>query len=296
MDFFSIKQNYYTGDFVHALQDIEKHSESKDDTLLFYKLKTLLALKKYEAGSSQTNPIGATFDLYVKYLKSRDISALESHVNTETASPYELYLLASALAIEGRYDESLEVCVYGIDNSESTGTTELLLLAIQVTLLNGQFSIAQTLFDNFIGAQEDNITSEDELIINLAESYIKFATNQDTTSSNFYYFEELAQTFPTWKTQLGLLNLHLQQSNIEEAQGIVNVLESEYYSVEQKEAAELYKPHFLANKITLSILSGSNDVDELKKELEQLDPNHVLIQNNRMINANFDEIVAKYNV
>lgn len=296
MDFFSIKQNYYTGDFVHALQDIEKHTESKDDTLLFYKLKTLLALQKYEAGSSKTNPIGVTFDLYVKYLKSRDISALESHVNTETASPFELYFLASALVIEGRFDDSLEVCVYGIDNSESTGTTELLLLAIQVTLLNGQFSIAQTLFDNFIGAQEDNITSEDELIINLAESYIKFATNQDTTSSNFYYFEELAQTFPTWKTQLGLLNLHLQQSNIEEAKGIINVLESDYYSVEQKDAAKLYKPHFLANKITLSILSGSNDVDELKNELEQLDPNHVLIQNNKRINANFDEIVAKYNV
>lgn len=296
MDFFSIKQNYYTGNFAHALQDIRKHTESEDDTLLFYKLKTLLALKKYEAGSFKANPIGVTFDIYVQFLKSRNISALESHVNTETASPYELNIFASALAIEGRYDESLEVCVYGIDNSESAGTTELLLLAIQVTLLDGQFSVAQTLFDNFIGAQEDNITSEDELIVNLAESYIKFATNQDTTSSNFYYFEELAQTFPTWKTQLGLLNLHLQQSNIEEAQGIINFLESDYYSVEQKEAAELYKPDFLANKITLAILSGSNNVDELKKELEQLDPNHALIQNNKKINSDFDEIVAKYNV
>lgn len=294
MDFFSIKQNYYTGNFTHALQEIEK-STGNDDTLLFYKSKTLLALKKYKAGSAKGNSLATIFDLYAEYLQSRDITELESKVNIETASPYELNLFASALAIEGRLDESLEVCVYGIDNSESVGTTELLLLAIQVALLNGQHTIAQTMFDNFISTQEDNITSEDELLVNLGESYIKFTTNQDTTGSNFYYFEELAQTFPTWKTQLALLNAHLQQSNIEEAQGIVSTLESDYYSVEQKESAELYRPNFLANKITLAILSGSNEVDDLKRELEQLDPKNVLIQHDKKINADFDEIVVKYN-
>lgn len=295
MDYFSIKQDYYVGNFTHALQEIEKHN-IEDDTLLFYKLKTLLALKKYELGSYSNNKLGSIFDLYYKYLQSKDISELESNVTVETATPYELNLFASALVIEGRLDESLETCVYGIDNSELPGITELLLLAIQVALLNGQATVAQTMLDNFINSRDDTITSEDELIVNLAESYIKFATNKDTTSSNFYYFEELSQTFPTWKTQLGLLNIHLQRSNIEEAKEIVNTLESDYYSVEQSEAAELYKPHFLANKITLAILAGSDEVDNLRKELEQLDPNHPLIKNNRRINAEFDEIVAKYNV
>lgn len=296
MDHFSIKQNYYTGNFAHALEEIEKAgNKEQDDTTLFYYLKSLVALKKYENGAFASSTLGATFDLYQNYLISKDISELEANVNTETASPYELNLFATALAIENRYDESLEVCVYGIDNSEGNGTTELLLLAIQIALLNGQFSVAQTMFDNFVGSQEEHITSEDELLINVAESYIKFATNQDTTTSNFYYVEEQAQTFPTWKTQLSLLNLHLQQSNIEECRGIINVLESEYYSVEQKEAAELYKPHFLANKITLSILTGDNNVDVLKKELEEVDPTHVLIQTDKKINADFDEIVAKFN-
>lgn len=295
MDYFSIKQDYYSGNFTHALQDIEKQNV-EDDTILFYKLKTLLALKKYKLDLYSDNKLGSIFDLYYKYLQSKDISALESNINMETATPYEINLLASAFAIEGRLDESLETCVYGIDNSELPGIAELLLLAIQVALLNGQVNIAQTMLDNFVNSQEDTMTSEDELIVNLAESYIKFATNQDTTSSNFYYFEELSQTFPTWKTQLGLMNLHLQQSNIEEAQGIVNILESDYYSTEQREAAELYKPHFLANKITLAILTGSEEVDTLRHELEQLDPNHPLVKNNRRLNTEFDEIVAKYNV
>lgn len=295
MDYFSIKQDYYSGNFSHVLQDIEKQN-IEDDTLLFYKLKTLLALKKYELGVCSNNKLGSVFDLYYKYLQSKDISELESNIKMETATPYEINVLASAFAIDGRLDESLEACVYGIDNSELSGVTELLLLAIQVALLDGQVSIAQTMLENFINSREDAITSEDELLVNLAESYIKFATNQDTTSSNFYYFEELSQTFPTWKTQLGLMNLHLQQSNIEEAQGIVNVLESDYYSVEQSEAAELYKPHFLANKITLAILTGSEEVDDLKNQLEQLDPNHPLIKNNKRLNTEFDEIVAKYKV
>ncbi|CCK69519.1 coatomer subunit epsilon KNAG_0C04170 [Huiozyma naganishii CBS 8797] len=293
MDYFSIKQNYYAGDFAQALTEVQKFNKTEDDTLLFYKMKCDLALGTYSKGASHGS-LGKKFDLYAKFLQDRDISALEKSIAVDSSSPYELNLLASAQAVLGQLDDSLETCVAGIDSDDVTGTTELLLLGIQVTLLNGQFSIAQTMLENFISGQEGEVSSEDELIINLAESYVKFATNEDTTSSNFYYFEELAQTFPSWKTQLSLLNMHLQQVNIEESRGIVQLLESDYYAVEQKEAAAVYRPHFLASKITLAILEGSSDLPLLREELIKLDPHHRYVVSHKNINAKFDDVIAKY--
>ncbi|CCF56424.1 hypothetical protein KAFR_0B01250 [Kazachstania africana CBS 2517] len=294
MDYFAIKQNYYSGNYVDALKEIESsHGSDSDETLIFYRSKVQLALQKYTPGTNSTR-LAKLFDLYYSFLQSKDISELKAEVNEESTKPYELNILATALAILGKLDDALKYCVKGIDSEEQLGKTELLLCAVEVALLNGKFSIASTIFENYTSLDDFAVSSENELIINLAESYIKFATNKDTTGSNFYYYEELAQTFPTWKTQLGLMNLHLQQGNIVEAQGIVDLLESDYYSVNQKEAADLYKPHFLANKITLSIMQGASNTEDLKNQLADLDPEHSLIKSDKQVNAKFDEIVARY--
>lgn len=292
MDYFNIKQNYYTGNFVQCLQEIEKFNKVTDNTLLFYKAKTLLALNQYQS-QDPSSKFGKALDAYVNFLDTKKITELESSLKDKQSSPYELHLLASAQAILGNLDESLETCVEGIDSDEMEGTTELLLLAIEVALLNNQASTASIIFDNYTNAIEDTITGDNEMILNLAESYIKFGTNKETATSNFYYYEELSQTFPTWKTQLGLLNLHLQQRNIAEAQGIVELLLSDYYSVEQKENAALYKPNFLANQITLALMQGA-DTEDLTNQLVDLDHEHAFIKHHQEIDAKFDELVGKY--
>ncbi|CAI2038188.1 hypothetical protein SEUBUCD646_0I00990 [Saccharomyces eubayanus] len=294
MDYFNIKQNYYTGNFVQCLQEVEKFNKVTDNTLLFYKAKTLLALNQYQT-QDPSSKFGKALDTYVNFLDTKDITELEGLLKDKQSSPYELHLLASAQAIFGNLDESLETCVEGIDNDEMEGTTELLLLAIEVALLNNQASTASVIFDNYTNAIEENITGDNEMILNLAESYIKFGTNKETATSNFYYYEELSQTFPTWKTQLGLLNLHLQQRNIAEAQGIVELLLSDYYSVEQKENAALYKPNFLANQITLALMQGA-DTEDLTNQLVDLDHEHAFIKHHQEIDAKFDELVGKYDL
>ncbi|CAI4065549.1 hypothetical protein SUVZ_09G0880 [Saccharomyces uvarum] len=294
MDYFNIKQNYYTGNFVQCLQEIEKFNKVTDNTLLFYKAKTLLALNQYQS-QDHSSKFGKALDAYVNFLDTKDITELEGLLKDKQSSPYELHLLASAQAILGNLDESLETCVEGIDGDEMEGTTELLLLAVEVALLNNQASTASIIFDNYTNAIEDSITGDNEMILNLAESYIKFGTNKETATSNFYYYEELSQTFPTWKTQLGLLNLHLQQRNIAEAQGIVELLLSDYYSVEQKENAALYKPNFLANQITLALMQGA-DTEDLTNRLVDLDHEHAFIKHHQEIDAKFDELVGKYDL
>lgn len=293
MNYFTIKQAYYTGNFPQTLQEIAKFNKISDDTLLFYKHSASLKLGQLTQDLGSSN-LDKAFAAYKVFLETREISQLEKTVSIETGSPFELYLFASAQAIREDFEAGLQICVSGIDSDEQLGTPELLLLAVEISLMNNQFSTATTILENYTSANEDEISGEDELILNLAESYVKFATNQETTRSNFYYFEELSQTFPTWKTQLGLLNMHLQQNNVPEAQSIVDVLESEYYTEEQKDLAKLYRPSFLASKITLSILQNSQDTQPLRSELATLDPANVFCKKHNETQAKFDEVVAKY--
>lgn len=293
MNYFTIKQNYYAGDFSQTLQEISKFNKVDDDTLVFYRSQSQLGLNQFEPQSKAT-PLEQAFSAYYGFLNRKDLSQLSNQVSKENGSPFELYVLASGEAILGQFDESLMTCVQGIDNDEPAGTPELLLLAVQVALLSGQTSTAQTMLENYSAANEDGISSEDEIIIALAESYVKFATNQETTRSNFYYFEELSQTFPTWKTQLGLLSMHLQIGNLPEAQTIVDTLESDYYSVEQKQAAQQYKQHLLASKVSLYIAQGEKDVDQLRQQLVQEAPENSYVKQHKECNAKFDDVVAKY--
>lgn len=293
MNYFTLKQAYYAGDYAQTLQEVSKLNKVSDDTLTFYSNLASLALGQLTTVEG-TSPLATAFGAYQTFLESRNITKLEEAVSKESSSPFEIFLLASAEAIQGKFDDSLQTCVAGIDSDEPVGTPELLLLAVEVALLNRQPSVASTMLENYSSANEDHISSEDELIMNLADSYVKYSTNQETTRSNFYYFEELAQTFPTWKSQLGLLNLHLQQGNLPEAKALVDLLESEYYTEQQKEVAKLYRPHFLANKITLAIAQGDENTDKLREELAELAPESSFIKLHKDTNAKFDEVVAKY--
>lgn len=295
MDYFGVKQNYYSGSFDKALEEISKFNKVEDVTLKYYQLRSELALGQLKT-TGGSDPLSEAFVLYQSFLAKKDLSKLKQHVETKGKDClFQLNLLACAQAISGDLEAGLQTCVDGIDSDRKTGLIELFLLAIELALLDGKPSTATTMFENYTSTHADTLSSDDELIINLAESYIKFATNVDTTSSNFYHFEELAQTFPTWKSQLGLLNLHLQQGNVTEAESIVELLESEYYTEQQPDAAKLYKANFIANKITLSIMQGDQaKTIELRNELKSCAPDHVFNKTHAEMNAKFDEIVVKY--
>ncbi|KAL3230991.1 Coatomer subunit epsilon [Nakaseomyces bracarensis] len=293
MDYFSVKQSYYSGSFDKALEEISKFNKVEDVTLKYYQLRSELALGQLKT-TGGSDPLSGAFVLYQAFLQNKDLKKLQQHVEGKGCL-FQLNLLACAQAIAGDLEAALQTCVEGIDSDNKTGLIELFLLAIEIALLDGKPSTASTMFENYTSTNADSLTSDDELIVNLAESYIKFATNVDTTSSNFYHFEELAQTFPTWKSQLGLLNLQLQQGNVTEAESIVELLESEYYTEQQPDAAKLYKSNFLANKITLAIMQGDlAKTTELRNELKSCAPDHVYNKSHAELNSKFDEIVVKY--
>lgn len=291
MDFFAVKQQFYTGNYEETLTEVAKFNKTQDDTLTYYKNRALLALGQFSPTNSSSEALDTVFNAYYHFLQdtSSDLAKLEQAVDAAGRSPLALNLLVTALTIQGDFSKALEVAVEGIDSDQVTGTAELLLTAIQVTLLNNQPSLATTMFENFQALQEQS--SEDEIVLNLAESYINFNLAKEVTSSNFYFYDELSQTFPSWKTQLGLLSLHLQQANLPESKAIIDLLESDFYT--SKPEAAVYNADLLANKITYTILSGK-DASQLRGDLKQLKPTHPLCVVDEANNKAFDQIVAKY--
>ncbi|SCU92516.1 LAMI_0E10836g1_1 [Lachancea mirantina] len=287
MDYFSIKQGFYTGNFKQSLQAIAKHNKVEDETLEYYRLRNLLALKQYQKTDSA---LGAVFDAYAEFLKSGDLATV-AEIAQNHKSPFAQNLLACAQGLHGDFEDALKTCQTEIDEDEGTGISELVLLAVQLAILAGQSSTAEEIYRNYMAAHED-LTSDDEIVLNFCESYLHFARGEETTGSNFYFYEELCQTSPSWKTQLGLLTLQLQQSNIPEARAIVDLLESEFYQ-NQKESADAFLPDLLANKITLGVMEGNN-VDQLRTQLADVDAGHQFCKDHKANSLKLDQIIAKY--
>ncbi|AAS51191.1 ACL037Wp [Eremothecium gossypii ATCC 10895] len=279
MDYFSVKQQFYTGNYRQALQEAEKH-KTDDDTVVYYKSMAQLALKEYSKGSGNAG-LQAVFDAYVDCRESGALDKLKQAAEAHPG-PYSANLVACAQAAGGDYEGALATCKDG-------DAAELVLTAVQAALLAGQQAAAAALFEAYVAAHEQ--AGEDEIVLNTAEAYLNFARSREAMGSNFYFFEELCQTFPSWRSQLGLLNLHLQQAHLPEARAIIDLLEDEYYGAMAGAAA--FRADLLACKITYAAMNG-DETAALRAELQELDAAHPLIQKHLENDASFDAIVEKY--
>lgn len=285
MDYYNIKKLFYTGNFSKVLKEISKFDDSKDEILLYYKNRSLLALKKYKIGS---NPV---FDEYAIFLESKDIAELCILVE-QNETLFNLNLLACSQAIIGKFDDSLKTCVKGMDSNFKHGKAELLLTGVQAAILSERTSVGLSLLESY-NSSNDTFSNENEIIITLCEAYINFHLNKEMTNSNFYMFSELIDSYPSWTTQLSLFNVQLQQHNLSDCKSTLELLESDYY--QSMPESELFKADLLSNKITFKILNGDNDeIIPLRNELFELNPKHPLCLSNLENNRKIDELVGKY--
>ncbi|SCU91590.1 LADA_0F10858g1_1 [Lachancea dasiensis] len=301
MDLFAVKQQYYTGNYKEALSRAAQNASESSETVEFYRTKCQQALGQLDVPNSAT-PLGAVFTEYFASAKGGDLSKLEKAVAEAPSSLFVVNVWATAQARAGELEKALKTCTDALEDATGPGAVELALLAVQIAVVAGQkvgsgtagstgSSAGARILQNFLAAN-DEYPNEDEIVVNMADSYVNFALGRETSGSNFYFYEELCQTLPCWKSQLGLLSLHLQQQNLPEAQAVVELLESEFYQ-NQSESAALYTPELLANKVTLAAMHGEHP-DAIRAELLDVKPEHPLSENYRVNDAKFDEIVAKY--
>ncbi|KAH3902720.1 coatomer subunit epsilon SCDLUD_000305 [Saccharomycodes ludwigii] len=291
MNTFTVKQEYYTGNYKAVLKEVAKYNKTSDETLLFYKTKAEIALGEFELlpedGSSSS--LTKVINNYAAFIKDhKKLANLQKSI--KDSSLYAINLLASAYFINGDIEESLTTCIDNLDSANVPGSCELLLLAIQVALFSGEVKKASNLYSNFVSNNEE-YDNDNEIIINFCESYINFVLNKETTEGNFYFFEDMVHTHPSYKTNLGLLNLHLQQGHLEEASSIVDLLESEFYDLERPR----FLPDLLSNKIVLGLQKGEN-VDDIRVQLLELDSNHSWCKAHTDVEQKMSVIINKYQI
>lgn len=289
MDYFSIKQNFYTGNYKQVLQDISNEHDLSNNTAVYYKCRSQLALNKYKHSGAK-NGLDAVFNAYHQCLKSKNSECI-MNLASNTTELYAINLLVCSQAVTGNLAKAWETCVKHLDIASGAGAPELLLTAVQIGLAAAQYGQVVAIFEAYSTTHE--ISNEDELIINLAESYIHFIRSENVSGSSFYLYEELCHTYPSWKTQLGLLNLQLQKLNLPEASTIFETLESDSYAAMVE--SSVFKADFVANKITYAVMNGESS-DKLREQLHEIDSNHPLIKAHVENEAKFDAIVAKYSV
>ena len=296
MNLFTVKQQYYTGNYNSCLQELSKVESNSNDTYLYYKCKCLLATNDVESVSAENDTtLSKAFAAYVQFLGSPDessLSALENIVFSDPSSLYSLILLGTAYSILGQFEKSYTFALENFSNAKTSqeGYVELLLLIVQDLIYLEDSGKALKLFNKFL-SETDDLKNEDEIITSFIEGYLNFNTHTEVNNgSAFYFFEDLNHTNPSYKTNLMLLNLHLQNKNLEEANSIVQLLESEFYA----DSKQLFLSDLLVAKITYGLLKGE-DVKVLRRELLELDPNHTYCVKHLDISSKLDAIVAKYN-
>lgn len=296
MNLFTVKQQYYTGNYNSCLQELSKVESNSNDTYLYYKYKCLLATNDIKSVNAENDTIfSKALAAYVQFLGSPDeslLSTLENVVLSDASSLYTLILLGTAYSISGQFEKSYTFALENFSNANSSqeGYVELLLLVVQNLIYLEDSGKALKIFNKFL-SETDDLKNEDEITTSFIEGYLNFHTHTEVTNgSAFYFFEDLNHTNPSYKTNLMILNLHLQNKNLEEANSIIQLLEGEFYADSKK----LFLSDLMVAKITYGLLQGE-DVKALRKELLELDPSHTYCVKHMDISFKLDSIVAKYN-
>jgi coatomer protein complex subunit epsilon len=127
--------------------------------------------------------------------------------------------------------------------------------------------------------------AQDNLLVNLAESWVGLRQGGEKYQQAFYVFEELAQapaTSSIWSlVSQAVCELHL--GRLEEAQAAL-----ELALKKEPEYAEA-----VANMLVLTVVSGQ-DATELTETLKKVDPNHRFLVDLEEKNELFDKAATKY--
>ncbi|RKP12141.1 coatomer epsilon subunit-domain-containing protein [Piptocephalis cylindrospora] len=218
-----------------------------------------------------------------EYTRSReqgtDTASVVASAETTLPSPprtYEAFVLASLLGAEGRWAEALKVV------SQAEQNLECAVLKVQIHLRMHRADLA----DKAIKAMRD--WAEDRVPFQLVAAYKDVYQSGDSHQEAFFAFEEIYASNATPSALNGQIVANLCLHRLPEAQALVN----------EANANNTSDPNILANAVATARLAGSKNsqeqADRYLRQLEQLAPNHPLLQRTKEMSDAFDAVAAKY--
>ncbi|KAI6250370.1 Coatomer subunit epsilon [Erysiphe necator] len=227
----------------------------------------------FEEVKAATQPEHVAIRALVEITRGNHTEALREIENLQMVKGVTIVLVGTVLHLAGKTEEALAL----LETHE--GNLEAVALIVQIHLQQNRIDLA---LKEVSAAKK---WAQDNLLINLADSWVGLRIGGDKYQQAFYVFEELAQAFSTTSSQ-NLVSQAISEIHL----GRLDEAEAALQQVLTKD-----KDYKLAivNNIVLSTISGKN-VDQLVDELEAIDSDHIFLRDMREKDALFDQAALKY--
>lgn len=218
---FDIRTAFYIGNYQQCINESQKLKVQGDvktekDIIMY---RAFLAQKKYSVILSEisvSDPKLGSIHMFAEYLsnqnarerilKDLDVSLSK---NIDPSNSIFLLMAASILTNEGNQDGALKVL-------HSSDSLECLALSIQILLRMDRADYARKELKRMQEIDEDNILTQ------LATSWINIYTGGDKLQDAYYSFQELADKFASTPLLLnGQASCHMMQGRYEDAESIL---------------------------------------------------------------------------
>lgn len=281
-ELFSIQQAYYTGDYNQVLSlDITGYNEKNKVAA-----QVLVERAKVRLGRAQevVSELEGSVDVslqavkaYAQYTigvgaKESGLEAVKQLVEKHGADNSVVqYLGGLVYVLEGQDDEALQLL------EKHEGSLECISLIVQIHLLNNRVEKASQ------EVQAAKKWAQDNIVFNLAESWVDLRQDDDKYQDAYYIYQELTGGAPTAKSLVGQAVSHLQLGQIPEAEQELS--EALQLEPNNKEA--------LSNSIACNIITGK-EYSDLESSLEQVQKDHPSLVDVTNKTALFDKVLEKY--
>lgn len=301
-ELYTIRNQFYTGQNSKVLEySLDQFSDEYQLKVLEFQVRSTIAVGKdgsklIDEGKSKFPDNEPLFLLLSAWNDLHSFGTDDSTYFEDVKVPsFELQAILTAFYLVKFMKDitgAINLLVKYIDDSNMLKMNELepYLILAQLYLVEGNFSAANKLFNNFKNFPD---SSRDDIIYHVLESWIMSIKGETDNINNSYYFydEILSNDFendPTGKLRaLNILFvLTIKLKHYPEANEILEQINA----LEAKPSDDL-----LANQITLNYLLGkSEDNADLLKSLKSINPDHqFIIDHNDKLNK-FKEIIQKY--
>ncbi|KFZ06671.1 hypothetical protein V501_07188 [Pseudogymnoascus sp. VKM F-4519 (FW-2642)] len=229
-----------------------------------------------EIKDAESGPEYSAVKAYAEHAVGKTKDALKAAEELVASNPDNatVQLLAgSVLQSEGKTEEALALL------SQHQGNLEAVALIVQIHLQQNRTDLA---LKEVLAAKK---WAQDNLLINIAESWVALRVGGEKYQEAFYVFEEIAQA-PSGAATLALLSQAVSEIHLgrfEEAEAALSQAIKQF-----PENADV-----IANMAVLSILSGK-DRSEYVQSLQKLDPEHPYIKGVEEKSDLFDKAASKF--
>ncbi|KAF2670513.1 hypothetical protein BT63DRAFT_371538 [Microthyrium microscopicum] len=278
-----IHNAFHQGQYQNVV-DWDSSSFSSEYTLPAHllQLRARLALHQYDEVASEakgkSQPDYAAAAIAAEYFKkpsesSPALAKAEKLAESQGENMNVEILCGTVLASAGKVDEALALL------AKHQGSLDVVAVIVQIELSRNRLDLAKK------AATAARKWAQDNLLVNIAESWIGMREGGEKYQAAYYVFEELAQAEATQSVQSltsqAISELHLGRLQESEA------------AFEQAQGLDADNADVLANLIVLNTIAGK-DVAEQKKALQKSNPNHQLLLDLAEKKSEFDKAAERW--